>query len=71
MSFQKTFIQQVEEFLRTTEMSAARFGREAAGDPRLVFDLRKGRSCGMKLADRVMAFMRRYRAENAPEVAAE
>ncbi|MEE4349796.1 MAG: hypothetical protein V2J26_06165 [Pacificimonas sp.] len=34
---------QIEKVMRRTGVSASRLGREATGDPRLVFDLRKGR----------------------------
>jgi hypothetical protein len=47
----------IETFLKTTNMPPARFGREAAGDPRLVFDVRNGREVGPRLASRVINFM--------------
>lgn len=33
----------IERFLTVTCTSPSRFGRDALGDPRLVFDLRNGR----------------------------
>ena len=36
-------LQSVERYLAATEMSASKFGRKVARDPRLVFDLRRGR----------------------------
>ena len=47
----------VERFLRQTEMKPTQFGRLAAGDPRLVFDLRRGREVGARLSARLEAFI--------------
>lgn len=49
--------QEVETFLQSTRMSAARFGRLAAGDPRLVYDMRLGRRPGADLSARLRAFI--------------
>lgn len=48
---------EIEKFLRRTDMPPARFGRLAAGDPRLVFDLRRGREPGPRLTARLRAFL--------------
>jgi hypothetical protein len=53
----------IERFLHRTGMPPTRFGREAVNDPRLVFDLRRGREMGRRTADRVQAFIARH--ENA------
>jgi phosphopantothenoylcysteine decarboxylase/phosphopantothenate--cysteine ligase len=51
-------LSQIEVFLKATGMSASRLGKEAAGDPRFVFDLRsKGREPGARLMERVTAFV--------------
>ena len=50
-------LRDVEKFLRTSNMPAARFGREAVKDPRFVFDLRKGREPRQRTIDRVLAFL--------------
>jgi 2,4-dienoyl-CoA reductase-like NADH-dependent reductase (Old Yellow Enzyme family) len=50
----------IETFLRRTGMPPARFGREAVRDPRLVFDLRKGREPTDRLSRRVEHFMNIY-----------
>ena len=34
----------VERHLRQVEVAPSRFGRDVAGDPRFVFDLRRGRA---------------------------
>ena len=43
----------VEQYLRRSGTPATRFGREAARDPRLVFDMRKGRTLRAATARRV------------------
>jgi hypothetical protein len=47
----------VEQYLVTTGVSATRFGREAARDPRLVTDLRNGRRLGRNMAAKVRAYV--------------
>lgn len=47
----------IERHLRRTGVSATRFGRDAAGDPRFVFDLRKGRNVGPKVTERIASFL--------------
>lgn len=49
----------IEKYLRATGMSASLFGRESAKDPKLVFDLRNGRTPGERLSRRVSHFMER------------
>lgn len=50
-------LRRVERYLKRSGTPAARFGREAAGDPRLVFDLRKGREPRSRLAARLSAYL--------------
>jgi phosphopantothenoylcysteine decarboxylase/phosphopantothenate--cysteine ligase len=58
MSYFDEFRAEIEAFLQRTGMSATRFGREAVGDPRFVFDLReKGRAPSARLMDEVTAYM--------------
>lgn len=47
----------IEHYLRKTGKKPTRFGREAANDPRLVFDIRRGRAIGTRLAARIEAFL--------------
>lgn len=47
----------IEKFLRASEMPATKFGRLAAGDPRLVGDLRRGREPRAQLVARLEAFL--------------
>lgn len=46
-------LREVEKFLRENGIPATRFGRESVRDPRLVFDLRRGREPGMRMKRRV------------------
>lgn len=48
---------EIERWIRQHNMSASRFGRLAASDPRLVSDLRKGRDPSSRTIARIRAFM--------------
>jgi Meiotically Up-regulated Gene 113 (MUG113) protein len=48
---------EIEVFLRKTGMSATAFGIQAANDPQLVHELRKGRECRKATRNRVAAFI--------------
>ena len=52
-----TLLTSVERFLRVQNVAASRFGREAARDPRFVFDLRRGREPRPATRARVLAFI--------------
>ena len=56
-------LREVEKFLRSSNMPAARFGREAMGDPRFVFDLRKGVSRDREPSSGFAPFWRRRNDE--------
>lgn len=56
-------LRRIEKFLRHTDMSPTRFGREAARDPRLVFDLRQGREPTARMKRRLEHFMNDYAVE--------
>lgn len=47
----------VERFLRQTQIAPTRFGRDATGDPRFVFDLRRGREPRPSTVARVRAYL--------------
>ncbi len=51
----------VERFLNETGLPPTKFGRLAARDPRLVFDMRNGREIGEQMAARLRTFMNDYR----------
>lgn len=48
---------EVNRFIRREGVSATRIGREAVGDPRLVFDMRNGRMLRSATADRLKAYL--------------
>lgn len=50
-------LREVEKFLRQNETAPTRFGREAVGDPRFVFDLRNGRDPRPRTIARVRAYL--------------
>lgn len=50
-------LRDVEKFLKVSNTPPTRFGREAMGDPRFVFDLRNGREPGDRTVQRVYAFL--------------
>lgn len=49
----------IESFCHATGMGLSTFGAYALGDPRLVFDLYKGREPRQRIYDRVRAFIAR------------
>ena len=50
-----TLQREIERHLNRTGLAPTTFGRLAAKDPRLVFDVRNGRQVGQSLAGRVRA----------------
>lgn len=50
-------LNRIEAYLRASRISATRFGREAARDPKLVHDLRCGRQLRAATTRRVEAFL--------------
>ena len=52
-----SLLRQIEIFLRQSGLAPTTFGRQAARDPRFVFDLRKGRTVGDRLRARVQGWM--------------
>jgi hypothetical protein len=50
-------LREVEKFLRRSDVPPTRFGREAVGDPRFVFDLRNGRDPRPTTVARVLAYL--------------
>lgn len=47
----------IELYLRRSGTAPTRFGRDAARDPRFVFDLRRGREPRPRVAARISAFL--------------
>ncbi len=54
----------IENFLRQFDYPPTRFGRKVAGDPRLVRDMRAGRTLGAALIEKAESFMADYAAFN-------
>jgi len=50
-------LRHVERYLKASNTTAARFGREAMGDPRFVFDLRRGREPRPGTIKRILSFL--------------
>ena len=50
-------LREVEKFLRQSDVAPTRFGRDALGDPRFVFDLRNGRDPRPGTVKRVKAYL--------------
>jgi hypothetical protein len=53
----------IEQFIKARRMPPTRFGRDALGDPNLVFQLRDGRELKPNTAARLKAFLDRAEAE--------
>ena len=49
----------IERHLRRTRMAPTRFGREAMGDPRFIFDLRQGRKPKPRTVARALTWLDR------------
>jgi hypothetical protein len=58
-------IRTIEAFLREHALPASNLGRAAVGDPRFVFDLRRGRTPRPGTEQRVRDWMRAYAAGEA------
>ena len=58
-------LQDIEKFLRETDMPQTKFGRLAVRDPRLVGDLRNGRCPGPGVRNRVEHFMNKWKNDYA------
>ena len=52
-----SLLTKIERHPKSTRVSPSRFGREAARDPRFVFDLRRGREPRARTEARVVAFI--------------
>lgn len=52
-----TLLVEIDRYIRATGMPESKFGRLAVRDPRLVHDLRRGRSPGPAMVRRVRAFI--------------
>lgn len=64
-----TILQEVERFLRETDVKASRLGRAAASDPTLVYEMRGGRIPRAGTVAKLRAYMQEYRNSIRDEVA--
>ncbi len=60
-----SFLQAVEAFLLKHDWSPTRFGRELAGDPQFVFDLREGREPRSETRERISEAMKNFATDRA------
>lgn len=60
----------IERFLIQYDYPPTKFGRTVARDPRLVFDMRRGRELRPAMIARAERFMSSYEAEIAERMAA-
>jgi hypothetical protein len=51
-------MREIEKYCENKQMSFSTFGRLVARDPRLVWDMRNGRSIGAKLLERIIAHLK-------------
>jgi hypothetical protein len=59
-------LRRIERYLRRSGTPAAKFGREAMGDPQFVFDLRRGREPRGKTEARVASYIDAREKEARP-----
>ena len=57
-------LRRIETYLRRSATPPTRFGRDALGDPRFVFDLREGREPRAATVERVTAWLERCEAKS-------
>ncbi len=67
MSDIKIFINEIEAFLKKNNWTPTRFGREIAGDPLFVFDLREGREPRSETRNKILKIMQEYVGEEEME----
>ena len=54
------FKTQIEVFIQRVGITPTTFGRMALGDPNFISQLRNGRVCSLKTAEKICAFMESY-----------
>lgn len=64
-SYAEHFRAAIEGFLARSGMKPTEFSRQATGDPSFLLELRRGRSCTLALADRVIRFIRTQKETNS------
>jgi hypothetical protein len=56
----RSFLQQIEDFLKRSGFTASAFGKGVARDPSFVGELRRGRQPTLAMVERVHAFMAQH-----------
>ena len=56
-------LKEITQFCASAKMSETTFGRRAVNDPRLVGDLRRGRTLSEKTKAKISTFMENYRGD--------
>lgn len=59
-----TLLDRIEKHLKDHHISATRFGRRAAGDPRFVLDLRMGRRPRRRTVERLDAYLNQFDSDD-------
>jgi hypothetical protein len=54
------FKTQIETFIQRVGITPTTFGRMALSDPNFISQLRKGRVCSLRTAEKICAFMETY-----------
>lgn len=54
-------LDEINRFCRIFGLAESRFGRVVVGDPKLIHDLKRGRSMTMLTLNRITAFISKYR----------
>lgn len=55
---QASLLTAIERYIEAAELTPTTFGKQAAGDPTLVFDMKEGRELRSKTAAKIEAYMR-------------
>lgn len=56
-------LKRIEHYLCVSRTPPTAFGREAAHDPKLVFDLRRGRQARRPLTNRILSYLDQQEAK--------
>jgi hypothetical protein len=56
-------LEQIEAYLVQSRMAPSKFGRLAAGDPRLIADLKSGRRLRQRTEERLRSYLNQAAAE--------
>jgi hypothetical protein len=71
MSEYDKLVDEIERFLKRTDMSPTRFSIESVGDRAFMTRLKAGKGLTLDRVDRVRAYMRNYNAKKKPSLRVE